>query len=46
MASHPPSRPFEVTNRSVFAIALPMTLAFMSTPLLGIVDTAVIGQLG
>lgn len=39
-------RPFEVTNRSVLAIAVPMTLAYLSTPLLGLVDTAVIGQLG
>ena len=39
-------RPFAVTNRSVVAIAVPMTLAFLSTPLAGIVDTAVIGQLG
>ncbi|MBL6430754.1 MAG: MATE family efflux transporter [Alphaproteobacteria bacterium] len=39
-------RPFEVTNRTVFAIAVPMTLAYLSTPLLGLVDTAVIGQLG
>ncbi len=38
-------RPFEVTNRTVFAIAAPMTIAYISTPLLGIVDTAVIGQL-
>jgi len=41
-----PSRPFEVTNRMVFAIAVPMTLAFLTTPILGIVDTAVIGQFG
>jgi MATE family multidrug resistance protein len=40
------SRPFEVTNRMVFAIAAPMTLAFLTTPILGIVDTAVIGQFG
>ena len=40
------SRPFDVTHRSVFKIAVPMTLAYMSTPILGIVDTAVIGQLG
>lgn len=40
------ARSFEVTHRSVLAIALPMTLAYLSTPLLGIVDTAVIGQLG
>jgi len=39
-------RPFEVTNRTVLAIAVPMTLAYLSTPLLGLVDTAVIGQLG
>jgi MATE family multidrug resistance protein len=38
--------PFQVTNRLVFAIALPMTLAYLTTPLLGIVDTAVVGQLG
>jgi MATE family multidrug resistance protein len=30
----------------VFAIAVPMTLAFLTTPILGIVDTAVIGQFG
>lgn len=40
------SRPFEVTNRMVFAIAAPMTLAFLTTPILGIVDTTVIGQFG
>jgi MATE family, multidrug efflux pump len=39
-------RPFEVTHRGVLAIAVPMTIAYLSTPLLGIVDTAVIGQLG
>lgn len=37
---------FTVTNRMVFAIAVPMTLAYLTTPLLGIVDTAVIGQFG
>jgi MATE family multidrug resistance protein len=35
-----------VTHRRVLAIALPMTLAFLSTPLLGFVDTTVIGRLG
>ncbi|WP_428977523.1 MATE family efflux transporter [Oricola cellulosilytica] len=40
------SLPFEVSNRMVFAIAVPMTLAYLTTPLLGIVDTAVIGQFG
>jgi MATE family, multidrug efflux pump len=39
-------RPFEVTHRGVLAIAVPMTVAYLSTPMLGIVDTAVIGQLG
>lgn len=37
---------FTVTNRSFLAIAVPMTLAYMTTPLLGLVDTAVVGQLG
>ncbi|GAB4522174.1 MAG: MATE family efflux transporter [Roseibium sp.] len=37
---------FTVTHRSILAIAAPMTLAYLSTPLLGIVDMAVIGRLG
>jgi len=41
-----PDKAFDVTHRSVLAIAVPMTLAFLSTPLLGVVDTAVIGRLG
>ncbi len=40
-----PLRSFEVNHRSVLAIAWPMTLAYMSTPILGLVDTAVVGQL-
>ncbi len=39
-------RPFEVTNRTVLAIAVPMTLAYLTTPLLGLVDTMVVGQFG
>ncbi|SDA83878.1 putative efflux protein, MATE family [Mesorhizobium qingshengii] len=39
-------RSFVVTNRSVLAIAVPMTLAYLTTPLLGLVDTAVVGQFG
>ncbi|WP_068006384.1 MATE family efflux transporter [Pseudovibrio axinellae] len=39
------STSFKVTNRSFLALAVPMTLAYISTPLLGLVDTAVIGQL-
>lgn len=37
---------FEVTNRMVLAIAVPMTLAFLTVPLLGLVDTAIVGQFG
>ncbi|MCB1496677.1 MAG: MATE family efflux transporter [Bauldia sp.] len=44
--SAPAILPFEVTHRGVLAIALPMTLAYLSTPLVGLVDTGVIGQLG
>ena len=40
------SRSFIVTSRGVVAIAVPMTLAYLSVPLVGIVDTGVIGQLG
>ncbi len=35
-----------VTNRQVLAIAVPMTLAYLTTPLLGLVDTAIVGQFG
>jgi len=49
--SHPSHSPAgqantSVTHRSVLAIAVPMTLAYLSTPILGVVDTAVIGRLG
>ena len=40
------SKAFEVNNRLVLAIAVPMTLAYITTPLLGLVDTAVVGQFG
>lgn len=39
-------RPFEVTHRLVLGIAIPMTLGFLTTPLLGLTSTAVVGQLG
>lgn len=39
-------RPVAVSHRIVFGIAAPMTLAHLSTPLLGLVDTTVIGQIG
>lgn len=47
--SSPTSRrvvPFEVTHRLVLSVAVPMILAYLTTPLLGLVDTAVVGQLG
>jgi putative MATE family efflux protein len=39
-------REFTVTNRLVLSLAIPTTLAYLSTPLIGIVDTGVVGQLG
>jgi MATE family multidrug resistance protein len=38
--------PFTVTHARVLAIAVPMTLSNATTPLLGVVATAVIGRLG
>ncbi|MEK1930904.1 MAG: MATE family efflux transporter, partial [Pararhizobium sp.] len=38
--------PFLVTNRLILSIAVPMTLGFLTTPLLGLVDTAVVGHMG
>lgn len=46
MLETPALRPDDVTHRRVVAIALPMTVAHLTTPLLGIVDTAVVGRLG
>ena len=40
------SRPIAVSHRSVLAIAVPMTLGFITTPLLGLTDTAVVGRSG
>jgi MATE family, multidrug efflux pump len=37
-------RPFEVTHRMVISLAVPMTLAYLTTPVLGLVDTAVVGR--
>jgi multidrug resistance protein, MATE family len=39
-------RPIEVTHRRMLALALPMTLSHVTTPLLGLVDATVIGRLG
>ncbi|MCF1469006.1 MATE family efflux transporter [Agrobacterium vitis] len=41
-----PDRAFRVTHRGVLAIAIPMTIGYITTPLLGITDTAVIGRTG
>lgn len=41
-----PSYPFTVRSRDVWAIALPACLAFITEPLVGIVDITVIGRLG
>ena len=42
----PVERPFTVSHRLVLSIAVPMTLAYLTTPLLGLVDVAVVGRLG
>ncbi len=41
-----PQYPFVVRHGDVWHIALPACLAFVTEPLTGMVDTAVIGQLG
>ncbi|OHV85143.1 MATE family efflux transporter [Rhizobium sp. LCM 4573] len=40
------ARSFEVTHREVLRIAIPMMVAHISTPLVSLVATGVIGQLG
>ena len=41
-----PPQAYAVTNARVLAIAVPMTLANITTQLLGVVGSAVIGRLG
>lgn len=41
-----PARGPEVSHRRILALALPMTLSHVTTPLLGLVDATVIGRLG
>src|SRR5690348_12299824 len=41
-----PSFPFAVSGRDILAIALPASIAFITEPLVGIVDITVIGRLG
>lgn len=38
--------PFEIRHRDIWAIAIPASVAFITEPVAGIIDTAVIGQLG
>src|SRR5215213_5896570 len=45
-APAPPARAIEVSHRRMLALALPMTLSHVTTPLLGLVDATVIGRLG
>ena len=45
-AENPGVNPPRVNHARVVRLALPMTLAHLSTPLLGIADAAVIGRLG
>ena len=40
------SRPREITHKRVLGIALPIVLSNATVPLLGLVDTGVVGQLG
>jgi MATE family multidrug resistance protein len=42
----PAGRRIEVGHRRLLALALPMTLSHVTTPLLGLVDATVIGRLG
>jgi MATE family multidrug resistance protein len=46
MTSAGPPQSYQITHRGVLAIAVPMTLSNATTPLLGVVATAVIGRLG
>ncbi len=41
-----PTRRIEITHWRMLALALPMTLSHVTTPLLGLVDATVIGRLG
>jgi multidrug resistance protein, MATE family len=46
MNSADPPQSYRITHARVLAIAVPMTLSNATTPLLGVVATAVIGRLG
>lgn len=40
------TEPQPITHRSVLAIAVPMTIGYLTVPLVGMVDMAVVGQTG
>jgi MATE family multidrug resistance protein len=46
MAESGPARPSAITHRRVLKIALPIVLSNATVPILGAVDTGVVGQLG
>ncbi len=41
-----PVHPFAVRPRDIWSIAIPASIAFITEPVAGLIDTAVIGQLG
>src|SRR5690606_41691525 len=41
-----PQHPFQVRSADVWRIALPASIAFITEPLVGLVDITVIGRLG
>lgn len=41
-----PQHPFDVRSRDVWSIALPASVAFITEPVVGLVDIAVVGRLG
>ncbi|MGJ3264964.1 MAG: MATE family efflux transporter [Salinarimonas sp.] len=46
MSAPAETAPLEITHRRMFLIAVPMMLSHITVPLLGLVDTTVIGRLG
>lgn len=41
-----PQHPFDVRSRDVWSIALPASIAFITEPMVGLVDITVVGRLG
>lgn len=46
MHGSPTAQRLDISHRRILALALPMTLSHVTTPLLGLVDATVIGRLG